>query len=109
MSQFSWAELAIKLNKLGLRCAKLSLASANLHTSFKLRPALTDHEAITALPVLALKDLKTASLGGWWSTITLVIRLSQPQAGDWAWAWAELGKKCAKNFGCTIYFETANS
>ena len=52
----------------------------------------TDNEAITAQLVVALKDLKTTSLGGWWSSITLIIRLSQPQAGDWAWlAWAELG------------------
>ena len=29
---------------------------------------------------------------GGWLRITLIIRLSQPQAGDWAWAWAELGK-----------------
>ena len=29
---------------------------------------------------------------GGWLRITLIIRLSQPQAGAWAWAWAELGK-----------------
>ena len=29
---------------------------------------------------------------GGWSTFTLIIRLSQPQTGDWARAWAELGK-----------------
>ena len=29
---------------------------------------------------------------GGWPRISLIIRLSQPQAGDWAWlAWAELG------------------
>ena len=30
----------------------------------------------------------------WWFPTAVRIRLSQPQAGDWAWlAWAELGKK----------------
>ena len=29
---------------------------------------------------------------GGWPRISLIIRLSQPQAGEWAWlAWAELG------------------
>ena len=45
----------------------------------------------------ALKDLKTTILGGWWVVggwfnSVVRLRLSQPQAGDWAWAWAELGK-----------------
>ena len=30
--------------------------------------------------------------------ITLIIRLSQPQAGAWAWAWAELGNRRWKPF-----------
>ena len=38
----------------------------------------------------ALKDLKTTNLGGWFNSVVR-LRLSQPQAGDWAWAWAELG------------------
>ena len=37
----------------------------------------------------ALKDLKTTILGGWFNSVVR-LRLSQPQAGDWAWA--ELGK-----------------
>ena len=41
----------------------------------------------------ALKDLKTTILGGWWFNSVVRLRLSPPQAGDWAWAWAELGKK----------------
>ena len=43
----------------------------------------------------ALKDLKTTILGGWvgggWFNSDVRLRLSQPQAGDWAWVWAELG------------------
>ena len=42
----------------------------------------------------ALKDLKTTILGGWvvggWFNSVVRLRLSQPQAGDWAWA--ELGR-----------------
>ena len=41
------------------------------------------------------QGLKTTILGRWWvggwSTISLIIRLSQTQAGAWAFAWAELG------------------
>ena len=87
-------------NKLGLSCAKLSLASAKLHTSLssdQLKLA-TNLLCSTILTKFAedLMDLKTTIMGGWvvggWSRITLIIRLSQPQAGDWAWlAWAELG------------------
>ena len=44
----------------------------------------------------ALKNLKTTILGGWWVVggfnSVVILRLSQPQARDWAWAWAELGK-----------------
>ena len=37
-------------------------------------------------------DLKTTIMGGWFNSVVR-LRLSQPQARDWAWAWAELGKK----------------
>ena len=45
----------------------------------------------------ALKDLKTTILGGWlvggwWFNSVVRLRLSHPQAGARAWAWAELGK-----------------
>ena len=47
----------------------------------------------------------TAYLGGchclsgvWWFPSALIIRLSQPRAGDWlAGAWAELGKKLSES------------
>ena len=32
-------------------------------------------------------------MGGGWFNSVVRLRLSQPQAGDWAWAWAELGNK----------------
>ena len=38
-------------------------------------------------------------MGGGWSTFTLIIWLSQPQA--WDWAWAELGKN--KSYICLNY------
>ena len=46
-------------------------------------------------PILFLTFPKVAQAMWWvaqamWSGLR---RLSQPQAGDWAWAWAELGKK----------------
>ena len=46
-----------------MSCAKLSLATAKLHTS--LSSDQLDNEAITAQLVVALKDLKTTCLGGW--------------------------------------------
>ena len=61
--------MILLLNKLGLSCAKLSLASAKLHTSLssdqlKLKIA-TNRLCSTLLSNLAeaLEDLKTTSIG----------------------------------------------
>ena len=58
---------------------------------------LTSHEQVPTVVIIRLKTGKTTIPGwygvGWFPTV-VVIRLSQPPAGDWlAGDWAELGKK----------------